>query len=329
MWHSRLSTLASLPMNLTGLLREKIQSSPHGVANFTEVVMSLGRRLCSDPRDRIFGLLALIHWPEDRPTLKADYTMPASKLAGTILGYADALHRIPLALVLCDLLEISRSSPEMSMLARQRSMKPTEVQQDLVRPSAAARPARRVQAYYAISGLEIEKVPSSFERRRMRWGNGVPPNWKTIQRGSLEMLVPLSAQIGDVVAYCHSNELSDGVERAALLLRKYTEDIYEIKGHVILTKDETGVPSLFSTVTEEAIMIYASDADLFFWIWQLRSSTGSYRVAWTSYKRNPEQLKTEFCTSPLQSYAKISPLAQKALSNETVLRNKNNWPGVV
>lgn len=295
--HTGSLSVMRLPMNRTGTLRSIVRSSPHGVATFTEVVLRLGTRKCLDPRDRIFGLLSLIHWPKTQPVLKADYRIPASKLAEIALEHADGVDRIAIAFQLCDLLEIPPSDPVMLSEARHRRLETSSLRWSLKSTSTPLMFDLRSTEYIQLTGREVMKE--------------VSPKWKMLEVGLTYMLLPIFAQAGDIVLRF---EIVESHHQAALLLRRHDNETYEIMGHVMLAPSPLATFSRPFATMKPHFLLYLTNDDLLFWTWQLRHGRGPCEFNGAMYERDPQWFETGFCSSPLRSYVNCYLFEEKLRS---------------
>lgn len=289
--HTDSSSSMRLPMNRTEALRSIVRSPTDRLATFTEVVLKLGSRKCFDPRDRIFGLLSLTHWPQERAPLNADYNMPASKVAEIALEYADGPPRIEAALQLCGLLEIGATDSEMIRMTQQRKQEYSSLQWLYRVPSIYAKHAIRAIASVSITGREMSRTVSE--------------KWKTLVTESVHALVPICARSGDLIIWC---EIGKGIVQPALLLRKDDSGVYcEIKGHVMLASTNLATFARPSALEIEEFDVFLANDDLLFWVWQLRHGAGPCKFASAIYERDPSWFETGFCGSPLRSYVTCFP----------------------
>lgn len=295
--HASSSSLMQLPMNRTGTLRSIVRSSPHGVATFTEVVLRLGTRRCLDPRDRSFGLLSLIHWPKTQPVLKADYRIPASKLAEIALEHADGVDRISIAFQLCDLLEIPPTDPGMLSEAQHRQLEASSLRWSFKSTSTPLMFDLRSTEYIQLTGREVLKE--------------VSPKWKMLEVGLTYMLLPIFAQAGDIVLRF---EIVETHHQAALLLRRHDIETFEIMGHVMLAPSTVSTFSRPFATMKPHFLLYLTNDDLLFWIWQLRHGRGPCEFNGAMYERDPQWFETGFCSSPLRSYVNCHLFEEKLRS---------------
>lgn len=120
-------------MSRTGAVRYTVRKTPNALADFIDIVLRLGTRKCLEPRDRIFGLLSLVHWPHGTSPLRADYTMSATDIALKALPFANQ-SPLAVALQLIDLLDIMPHDAQMQAMAKRRVLESPHSQSTLLQP---------------------------------------------------------------------------------------------------------------------------------------------------------------------------------------------------
>lgn len=94
-----------------------------GSLSLETIISRFGSHKCSDPRDHIYGLLALIKWPVGAAPLRPDYSLTGLQLAEKILQLVTIEYTLPVV----KLLQLSPNEPSvLAAIQRRRMARPDE-----------------------------------------------------------------------------------------------------------------------------------------------------------------------------------------------------------
>ncbi|CAK1363364.1 unnamed protein product [Cercospora beticola] len=107
-----------MPCGLPSVLATSAGATPER-RSLHEVLEAWSHQKCSDPRDRVYGLLSLVDWPERLGPITADYTKSVLALAAETLKYEVRCYNI-LRIMKCEALE--HNLDQQLLLRREGSM---------------------------------------------------------------------------------------------------------------------------------------------------------------------------------------------------------------